>query len=265
MPAVTRTELLQVLELAYELSGESPPGELPPELLSRLGDLVGCDLASCARVDHRAGRLLSMTVDDPARSPARLPGFEVVLGQHPGFAAYRRGRLGAGDSVALSDLADPRSLDRLPLYTDYYRRIGTVDQLLCVLRVEPRQGSVLAFHRSRRGFTTRDRQVAELLAPHVSRALARGRQAAAAASAARIADRTREEVERAASRLASLTDREREVALLVAGGATDREIARSLGVSHRTVQKHLEQAYRKLELTNRTSLAAVAAGTAPTH
>ncbi len=51
-----------------------------------------------------------------------------------------------------------------------------------------------------------------------------------------------------------LTPRERQVAAHVTAGATDREIARSLSISPRTVHKHLQQIYRKLDLTNRTGL-----------
>lgn len=51
-----------------------------------------------------------------------------------------------------------------------------------------------------------------------------------------------------------LTAREREVAAVVARAATGREVARLLGISPRTAQKHLRQIYRKLDLTSRAEL-----------
>ena len=54
-----------------------------------------------------------------------------------------------------------------------------------------------------------------------------------------------------------LTDREAEVLFWIAKGKTNREIAQILAMSPRTVNKHLEQVYRKLEVDNRTSAAAV--------
>ncbi|WP_455211041.1 DNA-binding response regulator [Kaarinaea lacus] len=54
-----------------------------------------------------------------------------------------------------------------------------------------------------------------------------------------------------------LTDREAEVLFWIAKGKTNREIAQILAMSPRTVNKHLEQIYRKLEVDNRTSAAAV--------
>jgi DNA-binding CsgD family transcriptional regulator len=58
-----------------------------------------------------------------------------------------------------------------------------------------------------------------------------------------------------------LTAREREVALLVAGGRSSREVAAVLHLSTRTVETHLARAYRKLGITTRTELA-VALGVA---
>jgi DNA-binding CsgD family transcriptional regulator len=56
--------------------------------------------------------------------------------------------------------------------------------------------------------------------------------------------------------LSALTDREAEVLELVAAGSTDKEIAHELGISLRTVQKHLERVYRKLGVPNRTAAVA---------
>jgi DNA-binding NarL/FixJ family response regulator len=50
----------------------------------------------------------------------------------------------------------------------------------------------------------------------------------------------------------SLTSRELEVLQLVAGGATNGEIARTLWVTEQTVKFHLSNVYRKLDVGNRT-------------
>lgn len=56
-----------------------------------------------------------------------------------------------------------------------------------------------------------------------------------------------------------LSDREQEVALLVAEGLGNREIGQRLGLSHRTVESHLESVRRKLRMTSRTEIAVWAA------
>jgi DNA-binding NarL/FixJ family response regulator len=56
-----------------------------------------------------------------------------------------------------------------------------------------------------------------------------------------------------------LTTREGEVLSWLSKGKTNRDIAQILGLSPRTVDKHLEQIYAKLGVENRTSAAAIAA------
>lgn len=56
-----------------------------------------------------------------------------------------------------------------------------------------------------------------------------------------------------------LSDRELEVALAVAGGASNKAAARALGISPRTVSTHLSHIYRKLNVSSRTELTTVLA------
>jgi DNA-binding NarL/FixJ family response regulator len=55
-----------------------------------------------------------------------------------------------------------------------------------------------------------------------------------------------------------LTQRESQVLYWIGSGKTNREIGQILDNSPRTVNKHLEQIFRKLEVSNRTSAAAIA-------
>jgi len=58
-----------------------------------------------------------------------------------------------------------------------------------------------------------------------------------------------------------LTTREGEVLSWLSKGKTNRDIAQILGLSPRTVDKHLEQIYSKLGVENRTAAAAIAVNT----
>ena len=67
------------------------------------------------------------------------------------------------------------------------------------------------------------------------------------------------EAEKSALRQAfALTDRETDVLLWIAAGKSNRDIADILGLSHRTVNKYLDQIYLKISVENRASAAAKA-------
>jgi len=53
----------------------------------------------------------------------------------------------------------------------------------------------------------------------------------------------------------NLTEREREVLLLVRGGLANKQIARRLGISERTVKAHLTSVFQRLGVTDRTQAA----------
>ena len=58
--------------------------------------------------------------------------------------------------------------------------------------------------------------------------------------------------------LAVLTDREREIMRLVSEGLSNKAVARRLNISQGTIKVHLHHIYQKLEINNRTVLAALA-------
>jgi len=61
-----------------------------------------------------------------------------------------------------------------------------------------------------------------------------------------------------------LTEPERSVAARVAHGARNTEIAKGLGLSVKTVEKHLSSIYRKLAISSRVELAVLWSGEART-
>lgn len=258
MPSeATRKDLRDVLELVRDLHGDDAGGELPTPALTRLAALVGCDSASYCRVDHAGRRLLATVVEPACTDLSESAAFAAVLGQHPAFVAHRERRLPTGTSVALTDLMDLRTLLNLPIYADFYRPRQTQDQLLHVLSVGRRQGTLLAFNRSRRGFSERARELLDLASPLVCQAIASRERITRLTLALRDAQRHQHVSDQAADQLTALTPREREVVARLADGTGDREIARALGVSPRTVHKHLQQIYQKLGLHSRASVAAM--------
>jgi DNA-binding CsgD family transcriptional regulator len=256
MSGLAAKDLRAVLDVVYALGDDHSETQMHGHVLARLGDLVGCDSTAYNRVEHTTGRLLSRVVEPADRDISRLPGFDAAFGQCPAFAAGRSGRLMLGISTTLTDLADLPTLGRLPLYTDFYWPNGTHDYLMVIVQAHEQQTTLLKFNRARRGFSHRDRAVVDLVTPHLAQTVARRQHLASLTAAVRTLGRHSEQVEQALTRVSALTAREREVVEHLVSGVTDREIARSLAISQRTVHKHLERIYRKLGIGNRTSLIA---------
>ncbi|GHF92679.1 MULTISPECIES: response regulator transcription factor [Amycolatopsis] len=226
--------LHRALDVVHELKAGPAAG------LAALGRLVGCDVVACTSTEHTTRRLTGTVIDRPEQNLLRHPQFRAQAHQHPAFAAHRGGRLPLGASAALTDLADQRTLRALPLYTDFYRPQGTADQLLCVVQADARHGRILTLNRSRPGFSARDRAGGPARPARGPGVRPRGAATGPAGhrGAARRADQAGARGGRGG----------------VARAATDREVARLLGISPRTVQKHLQQIYRKLDLTSRAEL-----------
>jgi DNA-binding NarL/FixJ family response regulator len=63
--------------------------------------------------------------------------------------------------------------------------------------------------------------------------------------------------------VSALSDREREIATLITGGASNPDIARTLFLSRKTVERHVSSILAKLDVKNRAQLAARMAASDP--
>jgi DNA-binding CsgD family transcriptional regulator len=248
MRALGASDLRRLLALSHQLADDDP--EVAPGLVLRSATaMLGADFCGYVVLDHASKQLVAGQT---------APGgvcFGRFFSSRPLFPSFRDRRAQITAPAALTDLLDKRQLRDSPLYTDFLRHHGTRDQLIDELRPGTGTSVFMSVNRDRSGFSQRDRSLTRVLSGSLRQALRRReRQPAVEAAQRRIVDAVR-----AAPRLASLTPREQQVVAHLAGGATNREIARSLAISERTVHKHLEQTYRKLGVTNRTGVLALLA------
>jgi DNA-binding CsgD family transcriptional regulator len=173
--------------------------------------------------------------------------FDHHFREHPLVRVH--GELGHRHVHRISDSLPDAAFRRTALYAEYYRRIG-IDHVLA-MPVYQSQGWLVSWVLNRRGLDFSDRDAA--LLEQVRRPLARFFQQTD--WLARLAPAT-ERPATARPRLSStapLTPREREVLEWVAAGKTDRDVAAIVGISPRTVHKHLQHAYAKLGVETRTA------------
>ena len=167
--------------------------------------------------------------------------------EHPTMAAAARGEL--APATGQRSVGGERIWRRHPVRS-FLVELGGWEQLVSVpLVARPTEVCGLCFGRSGRDFSATDldllaavQRPLQAIDRH-ARVMARWRNALDAPGDAAGAD----------VRDAGLTARQFEVLVLLAEGHTAESMARRLGCSPRTAQKHLEHLYRKLGVTDRLS------------
>ena len=248
------TDLRACLELLHGIGEASADGEgfarrglsaLPRLVASELTTLSICELAT----GHR-----SVVSDAPgAISKREIEAFDRHFHEHP--LVREHGRNPRAVTQRISDLVPPARFRRSALFDEYYRPIGIDHTMAVPIHVDDSHLVGFVFNRSGPDFSDRDRAGAEAIRPHLgdlfrlSRAMEGGRATQWAPSPA--------PPPRGGP---PLTSREREVLRWLTGGKTDRDIADILGISRRTVHKHLQRVYDKLGVETRTAAVVRALG-----
>ena len=240
---LTSADLRSVLDTLHGVGAASTSGagfarhgveSLPRLVSSELTTLSICDLDS----GHR-----SVVSDLPgAISKREIEVFDRYFFEHP--LVREHGRNPAAVTRRIADLLPAGEFARTPLFNEYYRPIRIDHAMAVPIHVDRNLLVSFVFNRNKRGFSDRDRACLELIRPHLGNFYRLTR----AMDSARTAP-----VQDAAAAGLLLTQREREVLQWLAGGKTDRDIGEILGISPRTVHKHLQRIYEKLGVETRTA------------
>ena len=197
--------------------------------VERLPALVASEFTTLSVCNLVNGRREVYGMPTGALNAEDRAAFDRHFGNHPlvRYHGYESGRR----TQRITDSIPFERFRRSALYNDYYRRIG-IDHAMA-LPIYVRDGMLVSFvlNRTRRNFSDRERALLDLLRPTLSRLYSRTRG------------------------LSTLTPREAEVLRWIAGGKSDAQIGAILGVSPRTVHKHLQNLYAKLGVENRTAAA----------
>ncbi|MEA2449755.1 MAG: hypothetical protein QOG63_1687 [Thermoleophilaceae bacterium] len=167
---------------------------------------------------------------------------ENVLYQH-----FRR--RGDGRAHRFSDVATREEVEATRLYREVYEPLGIHHQVAFVLPSASETVLAIVLHREDRDFSDAECDFLNRARPFLIQTY---RNAVAHSNLQR---RSLDALEGALVGH-GLTAREAEVLRFVALGGSNRDVADRLGVSDRTVQKHLERSFRKLGVTSRSAAAA---------
>lgn len=255
MPGPTATDLRAVLAYAERTLAVTDVAGVESVLLPGLAGLIGGHAAVLHETDLRAPRQVSIgwprsriTVDVAER-------LRPVLLTHPFTRVHHELLAGRGPRgpFRISDVVSRREWRATPIWAEVMR--DTDDQVGVVLA--RRSGTLRNVLVSRRGraFTDRERELVQLAARHVAVAVRRidAERVVGVQSAPRPGWVPFTGSSAPARAPGLLSGREQEVLRLVAGGLTDAQVARRLGLSPRTVSKHLERVYSRLGVPNRAA------------
>ncbi len=209
-----------------------------------LRDLILCNAIGYNELDLETGELY-LVIDPPK---AAFPGVEEVFGrfahQHP-VIAYQQ-ETGDPSPRAISDFLSEEEFHGLNLYRAVYGPMGAEDNLSFLLPAPEGTVIAIAMNRPSRGVSTEDRELIELVRPHLIQAFrdAQMRGRLDPLSDARLGE-------------LGLSGRESEVIRLLVEGLSTPAVAERLTISAHTARHHVESIYEKLGVSSRA--AAVAA------
>jgi DNA-binding CsgD family transcriptional regulator len=235
--------LLLALDVVREVQA-APDLDAYRSAVLRVQELVPCQEIGYNEVDAETGEIF-MILDPPG---SVLPGLHEAFARHvddhPVITHHRAS--GDGSARAISDFLSEEEFHATGIYREVYARMGAEDQLSFILPSPPEMIVGIAMNRSTRGFSEAERELVELVRPHLSQAFrdARQRENADPLSASRL-------------EALGLSEREAEVMRLVVDGRSAGEIAEELVISIHTARNHIAHSYEKLGVRNRA--AAVAA------
>src|SRR5262252_6127622 len=219
------------------------PADLGRRALPGLDRLVRADVLTYNELGPGPGQVrYGAYPEDVVFSPDSLAAFAAHMHENP--LVSRLQTTGDGSRLKISDFLSQERFHRLGVYTEFYRQVPVEHQIAFALPPSDGRVIAIALNRGRGDFTEDDRDLlAVLRAPLVW-----------ATSRARSRHRVRETLTGPDdSHLAGLTGRELQLLELVAMGRTNTAIARTLEISPRTVAHHLDNIYRKLDVSGRAA------------
>ncbi|HTT95479.1 MAG TPA: LuxR C-terminal-related transcriptional regulator [Solirubrobacterales bacterium] len=242
----------QLLELIGDIQGLLDLDELADGLLATFDRNFPSDFVSINDVGPDRERVIS--VISPPQPEELYRAYGEYAFQNPLMARYMETL--DGRAYRFSDVITVEEYHRLDLYRHVYGPMGVEHQIAFTLPATPGRILAIALSRNDPDYSDEERDLINQARPFLIQAWRNAIEHTA----------LRDEVAARApgSRLPStvpadafgdhdLTAREADVLVLVARGRSNRDAAAILGISTRTVQKHLEHCYRKLGVGDRSA------------
>lgn len=197
-----------------------------------------------------------VVIVDPPSEPELFELFTRLAHQNPLIERYDATH--DGRALRISDVVTQEEFHSREIYRKVYGPMGQEYQLAFTLpHVRDRILGVVLGRRSE-DFTDAERDLIEIARPFLIQAYRNAVRYSQLLAHRLTGSGSPSRPVIASLRALGLTGRQAEVLQLVASGAAELDIAVRLGISHRTVQKHLQLCYRALGVHSRSAAAAIA-------
>jgi DNA-binding NarL/FixJ family response regulator len=231
-----------LLDLVSELFGLLDVDELLRGLMDAMPRAVPATWVAVNEVGPE--RVMSLV--EPPLERKWIDLFAELAHENPIYQRWLRTR--DGRAYRFSDVTTREELEVTRLYREVYAPLGINHQIVISLPSEPDRVLAVVLSRRDRDFSDEERDLLNRSRPLLIQAYRNAvaysklRDASVGGIESALVDR-------------GLTSREAEVLRHVAFGGSNRDVAARLGVSDRTVQKHLERCFRKLGVSTRSAAA----------
>jgi len=247
----------QLLELVGDVCGLLDIAELRVGLLDALHRVLPSRFVSLNDIGPGPRDVVALM--RPDSTPELFERWARHAHENPLLAHYQRTL--EGRAMRFSDVCTAEQLHSLALYREVYEPMGVEYQMAFTLPAGSQRVLAIALSRGDRDYSDRERDFADRARPFLIQAYLNALAYGAARAGGDGAGIDGAGAGSAEALLlepllaAGLTRREAQSLRLVALGRSNQHIAQALGISHRTVGKHLERSFRKLGVGDRSSAA----------
>ena len=239
-----------LLELIADVQGLFGLEEFRAGLLDALWRAIPSDYASVNNIGPSPET--SFVVARPDLTAEAIATFNRLAHENPLVAHYRQTQ--DGRVYRFSDLVTRSELHALTIYRELYRPLGVEYQMAFTLPTASDRILGVALSRGSHDYSDAERD----LLGDARRFIIQAFRAASLYDSLREAARPDDAAVESKLEASGLTKREAQVVALVARGRSNRDAAALLGMAERTVAKHLQRAFAKLGVSNRSQAATIA-------
>jgi DNA-binding CsgD family transcriptional regulator len=238
-------DLRTLAGVVSEVRSDLPDQGLPLSLLSDLKDQIPCDFLLCHGYDTALQQYWfaqQIPEEDGEGDPGDEDLVRVFWQEYWDCQVcnYPDRSRDVRSIVKVHDFYSVRQWHSTGMYRNVMRPQGLDNHIQLCLSEPPgpdagpgRSVRLFLLRESGPDFSDRDRALLTLVRPHLQQAY--------------------HDAERHRSPVSELTPRQWDLLYLIAGGRTNIQIARRLGLSEGTVRTHLENIYSRLQVSNRTA------------